>query len=79
MLKGRDTPYRDFSFKPFDCSLCMTHHTLVIWALCTGCFSLPIYAIICGLSFLAGNVSGVMRIVKDILTKAENKIEDILE
>ena len=57
----------------------MTHHTLVIWALCTGCFSLPIYAIICGLSFLAGNVSGAMRIVKDILTKAENKIEDILE
>lgn len=78
LLKGKDKPYKDFNFKPFDCSLCMSHHCMFIWALCTGNLSLPIYAVICGLSFLSSNITGFMSLIKDLLIKAENKIEDIL-
>lgn len=77
-IVGKNIPYKDFPFKPFECSLCMTHHTLVIWALITGNFSVYIYMVICILSFLSSNITGFLRLIKDMLIKAENKIGDIL-
>ena len=74
-----DKPYREFSVKPFDCSLCMTHHICVIYALCTGIFSLPIWVFICGLSFFTPQIKGVLMVVKNILIKAENAVYNILE
>lgn len=38
---------------PFDCSLCMTWWVCIIYALCTGTFSLGILAYIALLSFLS--------------------------
>ena len=35
-LRGKNTPYRDYSLKPFDCSLCLTWWTGLIWILVTG-------------------------------------------
>ena len=78
VIVGKKHPFKDFELKPFLCSLCMVHHTLVIWALITGNFTLPIYMVICILSFLSSNISGFMRLMKDILIKIENKISDIL-
>lgn len=78
MIVGKKIPYKAFPLKPFDCSLCMVHHTLVIWAICTSNFTLPIYMVICILSFLSSNISGFMILLRDILIKAENKISDIL-
>jgi hypothetical protein len=78
IIVGKKTPYKYFPLKPFDCSLCMTHHTLVIWALITGNFSVYIYMVICILSFLSSNITGFLRLIKDMLIKAENKIGDIL-
>lgn len=75
----KDRPYKDFSLKPFDCSLCMTHHICVLFALLSGCFSLPIWMFICVLSLFTGQIRGVLRLVGDLFVKAENKIYDILE
>lgn len=40
------------SVKPFTCSLCMTHHVCLIYAICAGAFSLKVWAYICALAFL---------------------------
>lgn len=77
-LKGKDKPYRDFPMKfPF-CSLCMSHHIMLIWALCTSNFNLFIWMVICIISFFTIHIKALFQILSDILTKAENKINDIL-
>ena len=74
----RDKPYKNFQLKPFDCSLCMTHHICLLFALITGQFSLLIWMYICGLAMMAKVIRGALVLVSDILIKAINKIEDIL-
>ena len=75
----KDRPYVEFSLKPFDCSLCMTHHICVIYALICGQFTLPIWLFICCVSFLTKHIKGVFQLFSDMLIKAENKIYDILD
>ena len=75
---GKNKPYQDFPMKIPFCSLCMVHHTLLIWALITSNFSLFTYMIICILSLLASNISGFMRLIKEVMIKTENKLYDIL-
>lgn len=40
------------SVKPFDCSLCMTHHVCLLYAIFSGHFSLGIWAYICIVAFM---------------------------
>lgn len=75
----KDKPYREYSIKPFDCSMCMTHHICCLFALFSGYFTLPVWLFICMLSFFTGQIKGVLSVVKDMLIKAENKIYDILD
>lgn len=75
----KDIPYQGFQLKPFDCSLCMTHHICLLFALITGQFSLLIWMYICGLSLLSKGIGGALRLISDIVLRVENKIEDILE
>lgn len=76
-LKG-NKPYQDFQMKfPF-CSLCMSHHIMVIWVLCNGNFNLYIWMLICIISFLSKHIKALLEIISDVLTKTENKINDIL-
>lgn len=75
---GKHKPFQDFEMKIPFCSLCMVHHTLLIYLLCTHSFTIWNYAIVCGLSFLSSNIAGLMRLVKDLLIKTENKLYDIL-
>lgn len=77
-LKG-DLPYRDFEMRIPFCSLCMTHHICVIYALICGQFTLPIWLFICCVSFLTKHIKGVLQLFSDMLIKAENKIYDILD
>ena len=77
-LKGKDKPYKDFPMKfPF-CSLCMSHHTMLLWVICTGQFSLLIWCLICLISYMSIHIKALLEIVSDMLTKAENKVNDIL-
>lgn len=68
----------DYRLKPFDCSLCMSHHCMVIWLLCTGQFSLFMWMVVCLISFNVIHIKACIEIISDVLTKAENKINDIL-
>lgn len=74
---GKETPYKDFEFKPFTCSLCMTHHINLLYVVLTGQFSIYIYMVICMLSFMSKHITGALNLLSDILVKAENKIYDI--
>lgn len=77
ILKGKDKPYKDFSMKfPF-CSLCMSHHCMVIWLLCTGHFSLIMWMVVCLISFSSIHIKALLETISDMLVKAENKINDI--
>ena len=74
---GKDKPFQDFEFKPLSCSLCMVHHTLLIYLLCTHSFTIWNYVVVCVLSFLSSNIAGFMRFIKELLVKTENKLYDI--
>ena len=65
-LKG-DKPYKDFEFKPFGCSLCMTFWVGLIYLLITHSFTIPYIAYVCLLAFLASTAASVLQLIKDTL------------
>lgn len=69
-LRG-NKEYQDFELKPFDCALCMSHHTMVIFLLCTGQFTLFNYMCVCLLALMSSNISGLLITLKDMLVKIE--------
>lgn len=67
-------PFQDFEMKfPF-CSLCMTHHILLLYVLLTNSFSIFIYCFICMLSFQASNITNLLLGINDVITKCINRI-----
>jgi len=55
------------SLRPFDCSLCMVWWSCLIYALCVGCFTIPILAYISLLSLLALRIADVLRLISDVI------------
>lgn len=53
--------------RPFDCSLCMVWWSCLIYALCVGCFTIPILAYISLLSLLALRIADVLRLISDVI------------
>lgn len=67
-------PFQDFEMKfPF-CSLCMTHHILLLYVLFTNSFSIFVYMFICLLSFQSSNITSFLIGMNDVVTKFINKI-----
>lgn len=60
--------------RPFDCSLCMTWWVCIIYALCTGSFSLPILAYIATLSFLSIPLGQLFIFIREGMTFLLNKM-----
>lgn len=67
-------PYQHFQFKLIDCSLCITHHTLLIYLLAVGEFSIFNYLLVCLLSFFSSNITSLLIRIKDLIIKIENYI-----
>ena len=65
---------QDLPLKPFDCSLCMTWWTGLIYLLVTGSFSIISLAILSMLALLSSNVSGILLTIKDLLAWLECKL-----
>ncbi len=61
--------YRDFDFRPFECSYCMTHHVCVLWALFTGQFTVLVYLYILFLSYLTPIFKDIILFIRDLLIK----------
>ena len=66
-LKGKDKPYKDFEMKPFDCSLCTTWWTGLIYLLITHSFTIPYILVVAGLAFLASTAASLLQLIKDTL------------
>lgn len=66
-LKGKDKPYKDFSLKPLDCSLCSTWWTGLIYLLIIHSFTIPYIAYVALLAFLASTAASLLQLIKDTL------------
>lgn len=58
-------PYKDFTFKPLGCSLCMTHHIGLLYLLIFGRFSLLLYLILLLLAILTPTTKNLIILLKD--------------
>ena len=76
MTKGKlsDSNYR---LKPFDCSLCSTVWSCIIFLVVTGQFTLPYLAFTCVLAYLSDITRGFLLLVKDLLATVIQKLNDL--
>lgn len=74
-----NTLYRDFPFKPFGCSYCMTHWIGLIYLLVTGEFSLLAYLYLLGLCYLTPIMGLLMRLIYDIFIKIINVVYNLFK
>ena len=77
VFKGK-REYRDFDFRPFECSYCMTHHLCVIYALIVGAFTLEVYLYILILAFLTPIFKDILTLIKDVMTKIIDELYRVL-
>lgn len=64
--------------KPFDCSLCMTFWSGLIYLLITHTFTLPHIAYVCLLAYLTPHLKGILLYMKEVLIFIENKLYNII-
>lgn len=72
-LRG-DVKYRDFDLKPFDCSLCSTWWTGLIYIIVTGEFTLINIVIVIGFSFFSSEIAFFLNVLKDLMGKIIDKL-----
>lgn len=65
-IKGKQTPYVDYSLKPFDCSLCLTWWTGLIWIIVTA-FRFD-YVVLClAIACFTPTVKDIILLIRDFL------------
>ena len=75
----KDKPFQDFEMKfPF-CSLCMTHHILLLYLLLTSQFGIFNYLLVCVLSLCSSVITSFLITLKDFLIFFNNKLNDIIK
>lgn len=65
---------KELQIKPFDCSLCMTHHILLLYLLITSQFTLINYLVVCMLSFFTPVFKDIMLLTKDLAIKIIDRL-----
>lgn len=63
--KMKDSDYR---LKPFDCSICMTFWSGLIYLICTSEFTFINIAIVCALAALTMETKNLILLVKDLIS-----------
>lgn len=61
--------YKHLTIKPFDCSLCMNFWVSIIYIILINKFTLPYILLICILSFLETEITGVLNTIKYLINK----------
>lgn len=64
--------------KPFCCSLCMTFWLSIIYVFCMGCFTIPMIAYCCLISYLTTVFNDLLRLLLDIMKTIIYKISKII-
>lgn len=75
-MYGSKAPYRDFSFKPFDCSLCMTFWSCNLYLLFVGKFTVFTLCLVCMLALFSEVFTYFLFYLKDFLGWIINKLTD---
>ena len=75
----KDKPFQDFEMKfPF-CSLCMSHHIMLLYLLFSSEFSILNYLLVCILSLCSSVITSLLITFKDFLIFFNNKLNDIIK
>ena len=67
----------DYRIRPFDCSLCMTFWSGLIYLLCIQQFTLPLIAFVCLLSITTTLSKDIFYTLSDLITRILKKIDNI--
>jgi len=67
----------DFRLRPFDCSLCATFWTGIIYLLITHQFTIPLFAFVCLLSATTTISKDVYFTIVDVIIKLLDKINQL--
>lgn len=78
LTKGK-IPTTDYRIKPFDCSLCMTWWSCLIYMICMGQFSIFLLAYILFLAIMTPVAKEIIVLIRDICIKVINKIYDMIQ
>lgn len=65
--------------KPFSCSSCSGWWSGIAYLLITNNFTLPYIACVALFSFMSKNISGMLRLLQEILIFIENKIYQLMK
>ena len=71
--------YLRLSWKPFDCSLCSTWWSCLLYIIITGRFTLIYILVAAMLATVSSNISGFMLCIKDFLAAVECRIQKLIE
>lgn len=71
-------PYKEFTIKPLDCSLCMTWWIGLIYILVMGQFNILMIGLVGLFSFLTPVIRDGLNLIKDIFVKLINWLYKIL-
>ena len=75
----KDKPFKDFELKPFSCSLCMSHHILLIYLICTSSLCVETYLLCCLLSFFSSSITSLLITSKDFVAKIDSKLQQLVD
>lgn len=78
ICKGIGRP-ENIRLKPFECSLCMTFWIGLIFLILTAQLSLINVLMVCLLSFLSKNVTGLLRWIQEALVALEERLYDLIQ
>lgn len=76
--KGIGRP-ENIKLKPFECSLCMTFWIGLLYLILIGSFTLPNIQIVCILSLISKNITGLMRLLQEALVALEDRLYDLIQ
>jgi len=65
------------SLKPFDCSLCLSFWSSIIYLIITNSFSLILFAYSCIIALISSNISEFLFWIKDFLVTIQNLLRKI--
>lgn len=64
--------------KPWSCSFCMSHHISLVYLLCVGKFTLPLYALILLFAFMTNPIYYTLLFIRDLYNSLINKLYKVL-
>lgn len=71
--------YRDFEFKPFGCSFCMTHHIGLLYLIFAGKFTLMLYVLLLLLAYFTTTTKNILILVKDFIDGIIYKLQRLTD